>query len=67
MQLFTNPKRAVMDFDCPYCQKETQITVHEDGVSMCHSCGAEARPPMTYEQAYELLTGYQRPSTTHKG
>ena len=54
MTFYEDPNFVVMEFQCPYCGKETTISVHEDGVSVCNSCNVEARPPMTYEQAKKL-------------
>ena len=49
-------KYVVYDFTCPYCSKETTITVHDDGVSVCNSCNSETLPPIPYEQAAEQCT-----------
>jgi len=51
MQFFKESNFVIMDFNCPYCNKETTATVHEDGASCCNSCMADVRPPMSYEEA----------------
>jgi len=54
MLFYTDPNFVVMAFNCPYCNSDTTITVHEDGATSCNHCGAEARPPMCYEEALKL-------------
>jgi len=65
MRFFTDPNFVVMAFNCPYCHKETTITVHEDGAAICSSFNVEARPPMYYGEALKLHYGISVTDTRH--
>lgn len=49
INFYTDPNFVVMEFNCPYCNNKTTISVHVDGASVCNSCNVEARPPISYE------------------
>lgn len=59
MKFYTDPNFVVMDFSCPYCDKETTISVHDDGASVCNNCNTEARAPMSYQEAQNQGRTYQ--------